>query len=102
MKPDQNHPLIQQSTAKANIPGGTKVLVVTATQEDYTHFRAINPQAARMMFRVNKGQEIIEQGKAEVMLFGPFWAHPNWDEMYRAIRQKTAFQPHVVVMWFPA
>jgi hypothetical protein len=81
--------------------GGNKVLVITPDDEAFRAFKRMNPRAERFIFRCDDAITIKKHPRADVMVLGAFWAHRNWDAMYRQIQEKTSIAPHVKINWFP-
>lgn len=87
--------------ARIKAQGGNKVLVVCPDSEIIRAFKRMNPQSERFIFECNTAKQVRDNPRAEVMVLGPFWAHPHWDAIYREIREKTRVAPHIRVSWFP-
>lgn len=83
--------------------GGNKVLVVYVDEEEFRQFKANNPKSARFIFPLTSAEQITKFPRAEYMVLGAFWCHPQWDAIFRKIKEKTSMpgQSHIRINWFP-
>lgn len=85
-----------------NLPHGTKILIVCPTPQDFNAFRRIQPELAKHMFLARNAADLAAHPKSDVMCVGAFWAHPEWDAMFRVLVMRCTGKTAVKVNWFPS
>lgn len=93
--------IAQKVGALIKTQGGNKVLCVFSDEEEFRRFLSINPQSARFIFPADNASTIRKHPRAEIVCLGAFWAHRDWDAIYRVIQEKTYAYPATRINWFP-